>query len=66
MNACHVFHFSGDPQLVSMLSRLFGSLSSVLAQTQLGALFALVQYGSDRLRHFFGFAFRERTKVAVR
>jgi hypothetical protein len=25
MDTCHVFHFSGNPQLVSMLGRLFCS-----------------------------------------
>ncbi len=44
MNTCHVFHFSGDPQLVSMLCGLFGGLSCVLAQTEPGSLFTLGQY----------------------
>jgi hypothetical protein len=45
MDICHVFHLSGNPQLVSMLWRLFGSFRGELAQAEPGSLFTLVQYG---------------------
>ena len=41
-----VFHFSGDPELVSMLCRLFGSFSGVLTKAQLGSFFSFAQYRS--------------------
>ena len=41
MDISNVFDFSNDPQLVSMLCRLFGSFRSILAQTELGSFFTL-------------------------
>src|SRR5437763_15117502 len=51
VDACHVFHFSSDPQLVWMIRRVFGSLRRVLTEAQLRSLSSLGQDSGQRLRH---------------
>jgi hypothetical protein len=49
MDICNVLHFSGNPQLVSMLCCLFGSFRGILTQAQFGSIFAFAQYSSEVL-----------------
>jgi hypothetical protein len=51
MNSGNVFPFSGDPQLVSVFCCLVGRFRGVFAQAQLGSLFTVGHYSSERLRH---------------
>jgi hypothetical protein len=46
MDTCYVFHFSSNPQLVSMKRRLFGSFRGKLTQAELGPVLAFAQYRS--------------------
>ena len=49
MDICHVLYLSGNPQLVSMLLRLFGGCRRVLTQTELGAVLSFAKDIGQRM-----------------